>query len=64
MEAIQKNIIAIKDHSEETRKLLREMQKDVETLKNQLATAEQLRVENQRQLAILQAKVLGGRATA
>jgi len=60
MEAIQKNILAIKQHSEDTRKLVRELE-----LKLNSITSLNLKIiELENQVRALQVKVHSGGATS
>ena len=63
-EVVQKNILAIKEYSTETRKVVRENETEVKALRNMVITLQQQLQQQQRQLGILQAKVLGGAATS
>ncbi len=60
MEAIQKNILAIKQHSEDTRILFRELEAKVNTIE----TLNQRLIQMEEQLSALQVKVFSGGATS
>ena len=60
MEAIQKNIIAVKEHSEQTRLLFREL----EVKMNTIETMNQRIIQMEQQLQSLQVKVFSGGATS
>lgn len=62
-EVVRKNILAIRDHSNETRKGLRDAEAEVQALRNMVMTLQQQLQQQQQQLAILQTKVLGGGTT-
>jgi TolA-binding protein len=58
-DATRKNVMAVVEHSNETRAMLRQLETQVEFLARQVATMQGTLGNTQHQLAILQAKVHG-----
>ena len=59
-EATTKNVIAIKDHSNDTRKLLREVQEEVRKLREELTQTNEQVASLRGMLANLQGKIYQG----
>ena len=62
-EATRKNITAAVDHGNETRRLQRETEQQVEQFKSMIMSMQQQIQALQQQVAILQARTLGGGPT-
>jgi len=58
-----RNLITISEYTKNTRAICRELERQVNELKNLVIQAQKVNQEQQRQLSILQAKVLGGGST-
>ena len=63
-EVTTRNIMALKAYAEETRKELRDVQTQIETLQNQVVTTDGVVRQLQAQIGYLQQKILGGGPTS
>lgn len=55
-----RNVTAVVDHSNETRKLIRELEDKIKSLENMVLNQQQLVAEMRSQLAFVQAKIYAG----